>query len=590
MQRRRSRWLAAVVAAGLAAAAVPGVASAASCSAAPGGGLTLANVATDGVRVRAVGSNGLVAAARRLDDWRVVATPVEHNLRGIAFNGQRWIAVGDLGTIIARDQGDWLQATGIPVSGLRGVAARSGLVAASGTNGVVVSSVDGLRWQIADSGTDRILWGGTAAGSELLLAGQESTVIHSADGVTWTGLPTFPAPTDSTVAPRPLLWQLASASDGVGSDGSEIVAVGDFGAILHGTLAAGLTGVASPTDEILRGVAVADGRWVAVGSGGEVLFSDDGVDWRLGSAPTTVDLRGVAWTGSRWVAVGDQSTVISSGDGRRWRAEVTAMPCALLGVAWAKHRFVAVGGAGRVLLSSSSGRRWHRAARPTGADLYGATHGPGLVVAVGSAGTILSSRNEGKTWRERRAHTQLNLHAVYWTGDEYIAGGDIGRVISSPDGRDWQRVDFPGFHSVRSFASDGSTLIAAGAGTIARLGPGETNWELEPVGFARFQTGVAYGAGNFVAVGHNGEALVSTDAGLSWSAATSGVEVNLDAVIWTGERFLATGEGVAIASEDGLTWAPVALPTQRSVRALAARGPAVVGVGDGGTRIRVPAG
>jgi photosystem II stability/assembly factor-like uncharacterized protein len=421
-----------------------------------------------------------------------------------------------------------------------------------------------------------------------LLGGQESTVIHSADGVTWTVLPTFPAPTDSTVAPRPLLWQLASASDGVGSDGDEIVAVGDFGAILHGTLAAGLTAAASPTDEILRGVAVADGRWVAVGSGGTVLFSDDGVDWRLGSAPTTVDLRGVAWTGRRWVAVGDQSAVISSADGRRWRSEVTAMPCALLGLARAKHRFVAVGGAGKVLLSSSSGRRWHHASRPTESDLYGAAHGPGRVIAVGSGGTILSSRNEGKTWTGRRSHTQLNLHTVFWTGERYLAGGDIGRVLSSSDGRDWQRVDFPGFHSVRGFASDGSTVIAAGAGTIARLGPGATDWELEPVGFARFQTAVAYGGGRFVAVGHNGEALVSTDAGVSWTAATSGVEVNLDAVTWTGEQFLATGEGVAIASVDGLAWNPVALPTRRSVRALVPYGDVVVGVGDGGTRVRLP--
>ena len=44
----------------------------------------------------------------------------------------------------------------------------------------------------------------------------------------------------------------------------------------------------------------------------------------------------------------------------------------------------------------------------------------------------------------------------------------------------------------------------------------------------RFQTSVAYGGGRFVIVGHNGEALVSTDAGQTWVAGKSDVEVNLD--------------------------------------------------------------
>ncbi len=565
----------------VAGAAAPPAVRAGNCASAPGRGLTLANVATDGPRVGAVGSNGLMARARRLDRWRVVPTPVEHDLRGIVWTGERWVLAGDLGTILSGTGGQWVAAAGVPSSGLRAIAGRPGLVAAAGTNGVVVTSPDGVSWQQGDSGTSEILWGGTAAvASELWLSGRDSSVIRSADGVSWTPVPTFPAPTDSTVAPRPLLWQLAA-------DGATVVAVGDFGAILAGT-AAGLTAVASPTDEILRGVATGNGRWVAVGSGGKVLFSDDGSDWRLGTAPTTVDLRGVAWTGSRFVAVGDQSTVISSADGRRWRAEVTAMPCALLGVAHGEGRYVAVGGAGKEIVSAD-GRRWKNLGRRVDADLYGVDHGPSGFVAVGSGGKILTSA-DGSGWTRARSHTQLNLHTVFWTGDEYLAGGDIGRIYSSPDGRRWERVASPAFHSIRDFATDGGTVIAAGAGTIAVRETGSEEWELEQAGFARFQTGIAYGAGAWVVVGHNGEALVSTDAGQTWTQVATGVEFNFDAVVWTGSRFLATGEGVAVASADGVSWAPVELPTRRSVRALAAHDSVVVGVGDGGTRVRLPAG
>ena len=265
------------------------------------------------------------------------------------------------------------------------------------------------------------------------------------------------------------------------------------------------------------------------------------------------------------------------------------MPCALLGLARGEHRFVAVGGAGRVLLSSNSGRRWHRAARPTDSDLYGATHGAGRVITVGAGGTILSSRNEADLG-QRHSHTELDLRTVFWTGERYLAGGDVGRVLSSTNGKDWQRVDFPGFHSVRGFATDGRSVIAAGAGTVARLAPGASEWDLEPVGFARFQTGIAYGGGRFVIVGHNGEVLVSADAGQSWTQEPAGVEVNLDAVTWTGSRFIATGEGIAIASDDGVGWSPVSLPTGRSVRALVPYGDVVVGVGDAGTKVRLPAG
>jgi hypothetical protein len=570
----------AVVAAALVAGPGADTALAGRCAGAPGGGLTLANIASDNERFRAVGSNGLIAFSADGSRWRVEPTPAEHDLRGIVWTGERWIAIGDIGTILHLDEDGWNGVDGtIPPVGLRGIAARPGLVAASGTAGTVVTSPDGLSWSVADSGTANILWGGTRVGSELLLSGQEATVIRSADGASWSAVPTFPVPTDSTAAPRPFLWQLAS-------DGDRVVAVGDFGAILSGTLADGLNAMPSPTDEILRGAAVAGGRWVAVGSGGDVLFSDDGLRWRLGKAPTTVDLRGVAFAGGRWVAVGDQSTAISSEDGKRWQIEVSAMPCALLGLARRGGRFVSVGGGGRILRGNGSDR-WRRSDSPTGADLYGAAQGGGTFVAVGSDGTIITSEDR-RDWTLRESPVELNLHTVHWTGNGFLAGGDRGEVIASSNGRRWRSVDFPGFHSVRGFATGDGVVIAAGAGTIARQESGGSEWELEQLGLGRFQTAVAYGGGRFVIVGHNGEALVSGDGGQTWNPSASGVEVNLDAVTWTGEAFLATGEGIAIASADGLQWQPVALPTQRSLRSLLPYGDTVIAVGDGNTRVVLP--
>ena len=78
---------------------------------------------------------------------------------------------------------------------------------------------------------------------------------------------------------------------------------------------------------------------------------------------------------------------------------------------------------------------------------------------------------------------------------------------------------------------------------------------------------------------------VSTDGGETWAPATSGVEVNLDTIAWTGERFVATGEGVVISSADGVTWEQEEAPTRRSIRALVPYRGEVFGVGDGNTRV-----
>jgi hypothetical protein len=564
-----------------AALAVPAAAQAAStprCATAPGGGLTLANVASANGTVRVVGANGLIAWARNLAHWQLERSGVVHNLRGITFTGNRWVAVGDVGTIVYRSDRRWVSVPGLPNTGLRGIAARPGLVAATGSGGVLLTSPDGVTWSAADSGVTGLLWGGTRVGSRLVFSGQESTVISSTGGVRWSPVPTSPAPTGNLLAPRPLLWQLAAA-------GHRLVAVGDFGAILTGTLAHGLTADRSPTNEILRGVVHGRGGWVAVGSGGTIVTSVDGRRWVRRPAPVSLDLRGVTWTGRRYVAVGDEGTVISSTDGRRWQVDQSAMPCALLGLASGAGRLVAVGGAGRIRLARPSGH-WTSVPRVTGQDLYAIARGPGRFVAVGARATVLTSA-DGERWTARVAPATLNLHAVTWTGHEYLAGGDRGLLLVSRDGTRWRRRPFPGFHSIRGFATDGRSVVVAGAGTVAVRSSAGARWTLESVGLGHFQTGVAYGGGRYVIVGHNGEVLISTDGGGSWQPAVSGVPQNLDAIVWTGSRFVATGDGVAIASATGMQWAPLGAAPRHSIRALAIWGRSVVGVGDLDSHLRL---
>ena len=571
---------AAIAAAGavlaLAAAATAAAAPAAVCGDAPGGGLTLANVASDGARLVAVGSDGLVATSANGGRWTVRPTPVQHALRGAVWTGRRWVVVGDAGTILtSADGGRWSAATGIPSAGLRAVAARPGLVAVGGSSGALVTSSDGLAWTPRAAGTAGNLWGGTAIGPTVVLSGKAATVIASDDSATWRPVPIRPRPTDDQASPRPFLWQMAA-------NGSRLVAVGDFGSVLEGSLT-GLRAVPSPTDEILRGVAFRADVGVAVGSGGVILRSAARGRWVRVPSPTTVDLRGVAVTSRGFVAVGDEGTVVTSSEGRSWRLRVSAMPCTLLSVAHGPSGFVAVGGSGRVLMSTD-GTAWRAVPRPTPEDLYGVAHGPGGYVAVGAAGVVLRSP-DGVAWTRAGLPSRLNLHAVAWDGHGYLAGGDRGRLFASVNGRRWRRVPFTAFHSIRDFATEGDVTVVAGAGTIGRHRAGGP-WTLEPVGFGKFQTSVTAGGDRFVIVGHNGTASVSTDSGRTWTAGRTGVEVNLDRVVFAGGWFVATGEGRALRSRDGLAWRPLALPAARSIRSIAVDGPLLVAVGDGGVVLR----
>ncbi len=548
----------------------------AACERAPGGGLTLANVSADGSRLVAVGSNGLIATASDASTWTVRASGVQHDLRGVVWIGNRWVVVGDIGTILSSADGvAWQAAAGIPNSGLRAVAARPGLVAAAGSGGTVVSSRDGLTWSTRSSGTSEILWGGTALGSTLLISGKNATVIASSDGSHWTTVPTHPYPTGDPAAPRPFLWQMAA-------DGKRLTAVGDFGSVLEGSLS-GLTAVPSPTTEILRGVTYGHGVGVIVGSGGVILRSVEGRAWQQVTEPTTIDLRGVAYTGSQFVAAGDEGTIISSPNGLYWRIDTTAMPCALLSVAHGDGRYLAVGGSGR-LISSANGSSWQLLHQPTREDLYGLAYGAAGFIAVGAGGTVLQSA-DGRHWIARHVTTGLNLRAISWTGDEYLIGADRGQLFASADGIRWQQIHTQAFHSIRDFATGDGTTIAAGAGTIMRRGATGT-WTLEPTGFGHFQTSIAFGAGRFVVVGHNGEALVSNDGGLTWTAGAGSGEINLDRVVYTDGRFIATGQGQELTSSDGLSWVAGRLPTASSIRSIAVAGSDLVGVGDLDTILR----
>ena len=134
----------------------------------------------------------------------------------VASNGERFIAVGDDGTIVSSDDGDhWVEASGNSTRWFKDVAWGAGRFVAV-AHGEIVHSPDGGRWRSASvrGGFDSV-----ARGSDRFVAvGWNGTIMHSRDGDRWT--PASDSATSNTLLE--VTW-----------GGDRFVAVGQRGTIVH---------------------------------------------------------------------------------------------------------------------------------------------------------------------------------------------------------------------------------------------------------------------------------------------------------------------------------------------------------------------
>lgn len=168
---------------------------------------------------------------------------------------------------------------------------------------------------------------------------------------------------------------------------------------------------------------------------------------------------------------------------------------------------------------------------PTGNQLYGIAHGhiggAGLFVAVGTNSTIVTSP-DGAAWDQQVVPANCSLASVVYNPDSanhFVAvgvdtlSGTTNVILTSADGTNWAQ-----------------------------------NVQSGGVGMGGFSA-VAYGGGNFVAVGTTGVVWYSSDGGSTWTAANSGTIESLSAVTYGNNEFAAAGDNsTVIVSTSGQTW------------------------------------
>jgi hypothetical protein len=332
--------------------------------------------------------------------WRAVASPTTGRLEDVVFANDRFVAVGESGTIMVSTDGlNWFNQTRGPNHDLDGLAVANGLAVAVGKNGTILSSTDGSSWTQAEAAALDVGLHGVAFGQNKWVAVGDSTNIF--------------------VSTNGLDWEAQSL---------------DF------------------EFNYLKSVHYANGLWVAAGVYGEILTSPDALTWTRRTSPVTFDLNEVTFGQGMFLIVGDHgsspnATVLTSPDGVTWTDRTYYTGKNARGVTYANGVFAMVNNDGLVLYSTNvipssylDTNRWSYSATgldfQDGKNLRGITWNDGLWVAIGNNGTILTATNivsppGARSWRQRLSPTFENLHAVRFFNNTFIAIGNEGIVVQS---------------------------------------------------------------------------------------------------------------------------------------------------------------
>ena len=234
------------------------------------------------------------------------------------------------------------------------------------------------------------------------------------------------------------------------------------------------------------------------------------------------------------------------------------------GLAFGNSMFVGVG-FGNVIVSSPDGTTWTRRAGINGTSLRGVAYGAGTAnrfVAVGDGGTITTS-TDGITWATTTSGATQQLNAVTFDGTRFVAVGLNSTVLTSTNGTTWTAQNLgTASISLRAVMWFGGVYLAVGdAGAIFTSSDAVT-WVNRPSGITGNLLSVACNGSKFIATGASGVIRVSSDAGATWSGATSGSTNFLNAAMAVGSTFYVSTGNQYITSTDGVTWAtPVSFVT-----------------------------
>lgn len=260
-------------------------------------------------------------------------------------------------------------------------------------------------WIQAPSPTSSRLTGIYSDEALFVAAGDNETVITSADGLNWTKQQELSGNFFTTIKR------------------SSSFVVSGYASSKSGSIA-GIPYTVAPGIDSVFG----NGVWVSVGYSGYQYRSSNGSDWTKLSNSTTQNLSSVAYANGLFVTVGAGGTILTSGNGTVWAKVESGTTFDVNSVCYGNAGWIAVGSGG-LILGSMNGVQWARFKSPVAVNLHGVCSYGGTYLACGDSGTILES-SDAATWTTTTFSTLPSLDSVTMNSKQAVAIGKSGVILA----------------------------------------------------------------------------------------------------------------------------------------------------------------
>lgn len=435
--------------------------------------------------------NGTVATVQGAAFGGSYPTGQLRELRDLAWNGQRIVAVGDDGEIvISADGTEWERRPHDILANLTAVAWTAEGCLAAADDGRLYASPDGADWTRAAAPGSAVITGMVEMDGDLFAVCEDGAVWRRRSGRWGRAFQTGGA-----------------ALRGVAAGSGTVVAVGDGAAIVRWTETDGWSNLRLDVDADLLDVAAGNG-FAAIGSGGMLLHSPDGVEWEERPAFAPQDIEDIATNDDEQIAVGRRGI---------WYREI--------GGPWQRYYEDPTLGAHAALWT-----------------------GERFVIAC-AGGLVLFTDDEG--WNAVGLRADRDLWSLHWTGTELIVGGDDGELWRTADFSHWESALLPAQGAIFGIAQSDDRLLAVTTSGEIFTSPDAAKWTLRYEG-ERIADAVWTGA-EFLAI-ESGAVHRSPD-GLAWSAKRSVTDGAFSSLAWDGNRaYAACYDGRIYVSDDLEEW------------------------------------
>ncbi|MCB1094921.1 MAG: hypothetical protein KDN22_05010 [Verrucomicrobiae bacterium] len=479
-------------------------------------------------------------------------TPTVNNLTRLRYGGGKFLAVGENATILSSDDGTtWMSHDSGYDRSVSDIAFGNGVyVVAATDNRTVLTSFDLETWEVRRPGVVPFNCGGIIFQNGLFyLCGSEGKVVSSVDGVEWTE---HTASADFTL--RDILFA-----------GGQFVTVGDNNTVL--TSPDGATWTLRPTGVALDGLAsgllsvsYVNNQYLIGGKDGTILTSTDGISWTDHPyTETNAWFWRAMYKGGAYYLSGRQGTLVKTTDFSTWESVqiVERGDNDIYGMLEAEGRTVVVG-RGPTILSSTDFANWTSHKGGYNASFSALAYGNGMFVLADYEGAIRTS-SDSLVWTDVSTLPDGVYDMIYADG-KFVATGYNSELIQSIDGVLWsapvqQFTD--GFPAVKAIRYANGRWFMLGRNGLLRSSTNLSNWTISDVDSSIEMNDLTFGNGTYVAVGGNGAIYSSID-GLQWDSRDSGgTTAPLNAVAFGDGRFVAGGNfGAVLTSLNGIDWSP----------------------------------